>query len=121
MDYIGEHSLFAFLGRASVALAFSGSVATFIFYSLYYAGSKKEKDKHLSGLKSAGRLSFLLHSIGVIGTISILFVALFNHWFEFDYVWRHSSLEMPMKYIASCFWEGQELSLIHISEPTRPY
>lgn len=112
MDYIGEHSLFAFLGRASVALAFSGSVATFIFYSLYYVGSKKEKNKHLSGLKSAGRLSFLLHSIGVIGTISILFVALFNHWFEFDYVWRHSSLEMPMKYIASCFWEGQEGSFL---------
>jgi len=111
MDYIGEHSLFAFLGRASVAMAFAGAIATVFFYGLYFIGSKKNSEKS-SGLKSAGRLSFGAHSLGVLGTIIILFVALFNHWFEFDYVWRHSSLDMPMKYIASCFWEGQEGSFL---------
>ncbi|MBK6370601.1 MAG: hypothetical protein IPF64_12495 [Flavobacteriales bacterium] len=33
---------------------------------------------------------------------------LFNHWFEYDYVWKHSNLQMPLKFIASCFWEGQK-------------
>lgn len=112
MDYIGEHSLISFLGRASVALSFAGALATVFFYSLYFFSSSEKKRYNHSGIKSAGRLSFAFHSIGVLGTIGILFTALFNHWFEFDYVWRHSSMEMPMKYIASCFWEGQEGSFL---------
>ena len=48
----------------------------------------------------------------VIGIVVTLFIMLFNHWFEYDYVWKHSNLQMPMKYIASCFWEGQEGSFL---------
>ena len=52
------------------------------------------------------------HSVAVLGIVITLFTMLFNHWFEYDYVWKHSNLAMPMKYIASCFWEGQEGSFL---------
>ncbi|HPJ52373.1 MAG TPA: cytochrome c biogenesis protein CcsA, partial [Flavobacteriales bacterium] len=37
---------------------------------------------------------------------------LLNHWFEYDYVWKHSNRTMPLRYIFSCFWEGQEGSFL---------
>jgi cytochrome c-type biogenesis protein CcmF len=56
--------------------------------------------------------AFRLHSVAVLGIVMTLFTMLFNHWFEYDYVWKHSNLQMPLKYIASCFWEGQEGSFL---------
>jgi cytochrome c-type biogenesis protein CcmF len=32
--------------------------------------------------------------------------------FEYHYAWRHSSTELPLKYIISSFWEGQEGSFL---------
>ncbi len=37
---------------------------------------------------------------------------LFNHFFEYQYVWQHSNTAMDMKFILSCFWEGQEGSFL---------
>jgi cytochrome c-type biogenesis protein CcmF len=57
----------------------------------------------------------LLAQIGaliVLGIVAVLFGMLWNHWFEFDYVWRHSSTDLPMRYIFTCFWEGQEGAFI---------
>jgi cytochrome c-type biogenesis protein CcmF len=53
-----------------------------------------------------------LHSLGVFGIIGVLFFILFNHYFEVHYVWQHSNKAMQMKYILSCFWEGQEGSFL---------
>ncbi len=64
------------------------------------------------GWRTVGRLGFRLHSLAVIGIVVTLFVMLFQHWFEYDYVWKHSNTEMPLRYIASCFWEGQEGSFL---------
>ena len=35
-----------------------------------------------------------------------------NQYFEYYYVWQHSSTELPLRYIFSCFWEGQEGSFL---------
>jgi cytochrome c-type biogenesis protein CcmF len=50
--------------------------------------------------------------LAVFGIVVTLFVMLLNHWFEYDYVWKHSNREMPLRYILSCFWEGQEGSFL---------
>jgi cytochrome c-type biogenesis protein CcmF len=61
---------------------------------------------------SAGRASFVLHSIGILGVLSILMTAILSHRVEFDYVWRHSSRDLPIEYVFSALWEGQEGSFI---------
>ncbi|HAG05671.1 MAG TPA: hypothetical protein DCG68_02300 [Cryomorphaceae bacterium] len=113
MHYLGEHSFWSTLGRLFVALSFAGALIAAFFYGIQAFRTPAEREERpVLTLRRAARWAFGLHSIGVLGTIAILFTALFNHWFEFDYVWRHSSLDMPMQYIASCFWEGQEGSFL---------
>ncbi|MCU0360321.1 MAG: cytochrome c biogenesis protein CcsA [Bacteroidia bacterium] len=58
------------------------------------------------------RISYNLHGFAVIGIAGTLFFMLFNHFFEYQYVYQHSNTEMNMKYILSCFWEGQEGSFL---------
>ena len=65
-----------------------------------------------AGWRSLGRGFFRLQSVAIVGIVATLFTMLFNHWFAYDYVWKHSNTEMPMRYIASCFWEGQEGSFL---------
>jgi cytochrome c-type biogenesis protein CcmF len=42
----------------------------------------------------------------------ILYYLIFNHYFEYAYVWQYSSALLPVKYIISCFWAGQEGSFL---------
>lgn len=106
MNYMGEHDIWIQSGRFAVALAFAAALIA----SITYLMSWMRKDG--AALRRAGRAAFMLHAAGVIGTVVILFVAILNHWYELDYVWRHSSNDLPLEYIASCFWEGQEGSFL---------
>lgn len=105
IEYIGEHAWAGRLGHALTIVSLAGAVLATLAYSL----GAQRKDAAWTAL---GRLGFRAHSIAVLGIVVTLFVMLFNHWFEFDYVWKHSNLQMPLKYIASCFWEGQEGSFL---------
>jgi cytochrome c-type biogenesis protein CcmF len=105
IEYIGEHTWAGVLGHTlTIASLVSAALATIA----YFLGAER-KDGAWTRL---GRLGFRVHTVAVLGIVTVLFVMLFNHWFEFDYVWKHSNLQMPLKYIASCFWEGQEGSFL---------
>jgi len=104
-NYIGEHTWAGILGHTLTSISFVMALLAAVAYVL--AVQRKNDD-----WASLGRLAFRVHSTAVIGVVAILFVMLFNHWFEYDYVWKHSNLQMPMEYIASCFWEGQEGSFL---------
>lgn len=107
MEYIGEH-----LGIGKVGNIFVISSFVFaILASLSYFLAAKDNDESASW-KRIGRIAFRLHGIAVFGIVSTLFIMLMNHYFEYEYVWHHSNKEMPMKYILSCFWEGQEGSFL---------
>jgi cytochrome c-type biogenesis protein CcmF len=103
IEYVGERLWAGHLGNAFVALSFVAALVSFVSY--YLAG------KDTSFIKLA-RLSFNVHGFAVIGIIGTLFWMLLNHYFEYQYVWQHSNREMSMKYILSCFWEGQEGSFL---------
>ena len=105
IEYIGEH---AWAGKLGHALTIISLVSAMLATLSYFIGAQRKDD----AWTRLGRLGFRAHSVAVLGIVITLFVMLFNHWFEFDYVWKHSNLQMPMKYIASCFWEGQEGSFL---------
>ena len=108
MDYIGEHLWAGELGNIFVILAFVSSLLA----ALAYFSAAKENPLNENSWKRIGRIAFRVHSFSVLGIVAVLFIMLFNHYFEFQYVWQHSNKEMDMKYIASCFWEGQEGSFL---------
>ena len=103
INYIGERLWAGQLGNWFIVLSFVSALLS--FFAFYRAA------KDATFLKLA-RFAFNLHSFSVIGIIAALFFMLFNHYFEYQYVWQHSNTEMDMKYILSCFWEGQEGSFL---------
>jgi cytochrome c-type biogenesis protein CcmF len=107
MEYVGEHLLVGKIGNLFVILSFVLALLASISY--YFAA---KEDETSASWKSIARLSFRLHSISVLGIVVTLFIMLQNHYFEYEYVWHHSSKAMPMRYILSCFWEGQEGSFL---------
>lgn len=108
MEYIGEHTLIGQVGHFFVLVAFSAALLACVSY---FFASKDESLEKGSWLKIA-RLSFRVHSAAVFTVIGLIFFMIANQYFEYNYVWKHSNTIMPMRYIFSCFWEGQEGSFL---------
>ncbi|MES2565365.1 MAG: cytochrome c biogenesis protein CcsA [Bacteroidota bacterium] len=106
MNQLGEHLWIGQLGNTFVILSMISAMLAAVGY---YFHSKEELT---SDWKRFARLSFSIHSISVIGIAATIFFMLFNHFYEYSYVYQHSNNEMPMQYIMSCFWEGQEGSFL---------
>lgn len=106
ITYIGEHLWAGTVGNAFVYLSLISALVSTIAYYFY------SKETLTSEWKRFARTSFTIHSISVIGIAATLFYMLFNHMYEYSYVWQHSNNSMPMEYIMSCFWEGQEGSFL---------
>ena len=107
MDYIGEHILVGKIGQALISITFSAALlAAFSFFK----ASKNKSLKH--EWLTLARTAFYIHGIAVIGIISCMFIMIYNHYFEYQYVWQHSSKSLPTHYMISCFWEGQEGSFL---------
>ena len=105
VEYAGEALWISKLGHIFTILAFV-SVA-FSSFSYYYATEFKDNI-----WKSIGAWSFRLHSLSVASLVGLLFYMLLNHHYEYLYVFKHSNDVMPLKYILSCFWAGQEGSFL---------
>jgi cytochrome c-type biogenesis protein CcmF len=104
-SFLGEHTLAGQAGHLLTLISFVAAILSGLAYLLHAQSGD-------AGWRRVGRLAFITHALAVLGIIVTLFVMLFNHWFEFDYVWKHSNRAMPLRYIASCFWEGQEGSFL---------
>jgi len=105
IEYVGESVLPGLLGHFFVLLSFvSALAATFA----YFKANSTEREAWLG----AARAAFRVHSAAILGIILALFYLLVSHSYEYDYTWKHSSNIMPMRYILSCFWEGQEGSIL---------
>ncbi|MGZ6523213.1 MAG: cytochrome c biogenesis protein CcsA, partial [Bacteroidia bacterium] len=107
MEYIGEHLWIGKVGNVFVILSFVFALLA----SISYFFAAKENDESISW-KRIARISFRFHGFALVGIIGSLFTILLNHYFEYQYVWHHSNREMPIRYILSCFWEGQEGSFL---------
>ena len=103
--FLGEHLLYGNLGHLAVVVAFGTAILSTISY--FIATNKNDE----SWAKIA-RNSFHVHSFSVVSIIGILFFIIHQHFFEYHYAWEHSSRELPVQYMISCFWEGQEGSFL---------
>src|SRR5215510_1324323 len=109
MDHIGEHLLPGLLGHFFITLSLVASlVATFAYFKT--TRSKDEADA--ASWKTMARAAFAVEAVSVFAIFGILFYIISNHLFEYKYAWQHSSLDLEMKYLLACFWEGQEGSFL---------
>jgi len=96
------------LGHAGVILAFVS--ALFGIYTLLF-GLKPESPSFKTTSK-IGRISFGVHALSVFVVIGSLFGIIYGHQYQYHYAWSHSSSQLPVYYMISCFWEGQEGSFL---------
>jgi cytochrome c-type biogenesis protein CcmF len=109
MDFIGEQLIPGKLGHFFVLLSFVASLAATVSYYLSTT-YKEETDK--MRWRQLARIFFVAEAISVVSIFAILFYIISNHLFEYKYAWQHSSKALEMKYLLSCFWEGQEGSFL---------
>ncbi len=89
------------IGKASIVVAFVTAIASAVGYLQYYR--KKEE----STLKLANTFNFLMFA-SVLFASALLMSQLLTHNFQLNYVYSYSSRSLPLKYLISTFWAGQE-------------
>jgi cytochrome c-type biogenesis protein CcmF len=109
MEYLNEHRFPGDLGRFFLILSLVSSLVATIAFAI--ANKKNNPFEKQSWIRIA-RFSFLLETISVVSTFIILYYIIANHLFEYKYAWQHSDKDLQLKYLLSCFWEGQEGSFL---------
>jgi cytochrome c-type biogenesis protein CcmF len=105
ISYIGEQLAWGWIGNLLVVLSFT---AALLSAAAYWYGHRTGE----ASWKRLARTAFGIHSVSVISIIGLLLFLITQHRFEYYYVWEHSNTKMPMRYILSCLWEGQEGSFL---------
>lgn len=97
------------LGHLFVILSFVLSLASAFSYfqSVKKADVFAQKEWAL-----VGRVLFYLHGFFVVAIIVVLFLIIYNNYYEYHYAYAHASTYLPVHYMISCFWEGQEGSFL---------
>src|SRR4030095_4273122 len=109
MDYIGEHLLPGQIGHLLVILSF---VASIIASVAYFISARAKNPIDGESWKKLGRAAFFIDAISVIGIFLILFSLIYNHRYEYQYVYKNSGNDLEPKYILSSLWRASEGSFI---------
>jgi cytochrome c-type biogenesis protein CcmF len=110
IQYAGET---LWIGYACKALIFSAFISALLAVVSYFISIKSKNDiaKQSSWAKLGDR-AFVVHGTSILSLIGLMFYSMYNHKYEYGYVFEHVSGDLPMKYILSAFWEGQEGSFL---------
>ncbi|APU99211.1 cytochrome c biogenesis protein CcsA [Sphingobacterium siyangense] len=102
VNYVGEHLLPGQIGQFFIVLSFGAALLSCISY--FFATKYPEENSW----KKIARIAFWVNAVSVVAIGATLFYIIYNHLFEYNYAWAHSSKTLPTYYIISSFWEGQE-------------
>ncbi len=103
------HYIIGSLGHLFVIASLVASVvAAFAYWKSFHS---TDSIKKVAWIKNA-RTAFYMHGISVLGIVVVLFIIIYQHYFEYHYAYSHSSLHLQAQYMVSCFWEGQEGSFL---------
>ncbi len=100
-----EHLGIGNFGHFAVVLAFVSALISAISYAI-------SVNRNVESLKDLGKWMFMIHAAAVVMIFISLFYIIHAHYFEYQYAFQHSSTELPVYYMISCFWEGQEGSFL---------
>jgi cytochrome c-type biogenesis protein CcmF len=109
MPYEGEHLLIGQVGHFFALLALVVSMAaSFAYYKSTVAISEEDSGRW----RKFARTAFIIDVVSVLALFLILYLIIYNHYFEYKYAHQHSKRSLDVQYLLSCFWEGQEGSFM---------
>jgi len=91
-------------GTILMWLAFFAGIASTITYWL----SIKDPERW----RSAARQSYVLMTVAIVAGSALLMYLLVTHDYRLHYVWAYSDNMLPLHYLISTFWGGQEGSFM---------
>jgi len=93
------------IGKMLLSLSFLFCLLSLVYY---FIAAKNEDDKKLK----IGNWLFVLKGFFLIFSSVVLVILLFQHQFQYYYVFNYTSLDLSPKYIWSAFYGGQEGSFM---------
>lgn len=96
------------LGHLMAIVAFVTAIITAFSYYNYIKAPELEK----ASWKRFSRITFYIHAVASVAIAISLFEIIYSHRFEYFYAYSHSSKALPVHYMISSFWEGQEGAFI---------
>jgi len=93
-------------GQSLIWLGLGAIVTSSVFYAIL--SFRKDNPK----VRNIARLSFAVFAILTTITSALLMHLILNHEFLYSYVTRYSSRNLPLEYLISSFWAGQEGSFL---------
>lgn len=96
------------LGHFATILAFVSALVTAFSYYKYSVATELDK----ANWRNFSRILFYIHSVASVTIAISLFEIIYSHRFEYFYAYSHSSIALPVHYMISSFWEGQEGAFI---------
>jgi len=109
IQYIGETLWPGFLGHMCILMSFIGALFSAIAFYQYLTAHSED---HKSNWYQLGKYGFLIHGVATLTLIALIFYIMGNAMYEYNYVHGHVSDDLPMRFIFSAFWEGQEGSFM---------
>ncbi len=109
MRYEGEHLLIGQIGHFFALLSLVASIAATI---AYFKSAESADANFAQSWKKLGKISFFIQVFSVLAIFVILYLVIYNHYFEYKYAHQHSKRSLDVQYLLSCFWEGQEGSFM---------
>lgn len=104
------HTTIGSAGHLLVIIAFVSSLlATFAYFK---AGMANTRPDEIGTWKRFARITYVIHTLAVVGVVFSLYWIIGNHYFEYHYAWKNSSLSLPTGYTISSFWQEQEGSFL---------
>ena len=109
MQFIGEHLLPGQLGHFCAILSFAASLVAMIAYVKSTVTNIPEERESWRRL---ARAAFITDIAGVLLVVGTLYYMITSHYYEYFYVWSHSSNEMQSRFLLAGFWESSEGSFL---------
>ncbi|MDY6827332.1 MAG: cytochrome c biogenesis protein CcsA [Bacillota bacterium] len=92
------------IGNIGILIAFGAALVAAI---LFFKKAISPQSSRSAGIDYA-MIFYHLHTAGIVIASIYLMYALLTHQFQYFYVYAHSNLDLPLKYLVSAFWAGQE-------------
>ncbi len=100
-----------FIGNLGHLFVIASFVTSLVCVFAYWKGHTAHTDIKEKWFQNA-RTAFYAHSAAVLGVVVTLFIIIQNHYFEYHYAYSHSDSHLPLHYLISTFWNGQEGSFL---------
>jgi len=101
-----------FVGNLGHLFVITSFVTSLVAFFSYFKATSAAAPNVKESWALNGKISFYIHALAVLGVCVTLFNIIANHYFEYHYAYNYSDRKLPVYYLISTFWNGQEGSFM---------